>query len=505
MRSDLGDQLRAMYAAQDKARHDEAVKAGRAELRELEILEYQKAGKPLPDRLYYDEPEEGTGERPVAPKSDWRLKLLRKETKQGPGEPLPLAANVCAILNDDPAWAGKIAYDAFLSAAILVGSPPWDEDEAPVDGRLGEWSDDDSLRAVNWLSRHYKIHVNTRIVDQSVPVVAARRVVHPVRDWLRSLKHDGTPRIEKLFVDYFGADDTEYSRGVGSRFMIGAVARVECPGAKVDTTPVLEGEQGTGKSTGIRRLAGDPWFFDTPITMGDKDGYQAMRGKWIGELGELHALGKSDLNRAKNFLTAVADHYRPSYARRAVTIPRQMVFVGTTNSSEYLRDETGARRFWPVRCGRIDLQAIDRDRAQLWAEARARYLSGEAWHVDTADFERLCSEEQEDRFIEDEWQPIIETWLLAPSNPERRAHGVTTGQVLKQAILMVSEKWTHADQLRAATIMRRLGWARCKPRRSAKSAGGSGAMTRPWRPRAASLVVEPDDTGLFIQETTSHD
>lgn len=414
---------------------------------------------------------------------DWRDCLVTRQGKDGAKVLRPVLANVIAILSSDDRWEGVIAYDAFREAAVVLKAPEWDAQDAPHASGAGEWTDSDSTRACAWLSRNYQLDVKPAIVDQAIAVVAERTHVHPVRDWLGTLRWDSKPRVDGLFVRYFGAQDTPYNRGVGARFMIGAVARVHQPGAKVDCTPVLEGSQGIGKSTGIRKLAGDDWFFDTPIVMGDKDGYQALRGKWIGELGELHSLGRSDLNRAKNFLTATIDTYRPSFGRRTRDFARQCVFVGTTNATEYLRDETGNRRFWPVRCGAVDLKAIDEDRLQLWAEALARYQSRERWHVDSVEFAKLCEAEQEERFVSDAWEAPISEWVSSHGHPERRTQGVTTGEVLSGALSITSDKWGKADQDRAGSVLRRLGWERGKQARE------SGQIVRRWRPKSLSLVT----------------
>lgn len=418
---------------------------------------------------------------------DWKSLLLYQLGRNGePSTKLRrAAANATTILTHDPAWAGVLAFDEFRGSVVARRSPPWVDVDAPASVEPGEWTDTDTARLANWLARRYALDLATTLLEQAIGVAADRAHVHPVRDWLRGLRWDGTARLDGLFVEYFGAPDTPYSRGVGARFAIGAVARVMRPGCKVDCVPVLEGAQGIGKSTAVRILAGDAWFFDTPIVMGDKDGYQALRGKWIGELGELHSLGRSDLNRAKNFLSATSDTYRASFGRRTHDYPRQIVFVGTTNAVEYLRDETGNRRFWPVRCSRVDLEALRRDRAQLWAEARVRFERGEAWHVDTAELAALCAAEQEERFEADAWEGPIGDYVTHAGHPERRTAGVTLGDVLETAIGVKADRWDKPAQMRATAVLRRLGWERSNPRR------GGGKRERVWLPKAARVVPVP--------------
>ena len=435
---------------------------------------------------------------------DWKRWLVRARPEQEggpPGKILKLTSNAVTLLAHDPAWKGVLVYDAFREAVSTTRPPPWDGYYAPVESRAGEWSDVDTSRAQCWLVRHHGVEFSVNVIEQAVAAVAERRIVHPVRDWLSSLEWDKSPRLHHLFVDYFGVEDTPYARGVGIRFAIGAVARVYRPGAKVDNTPVLEGPQGIGKSTGLQKLVGPAWYFDTPITMGDKDGYQSLRGKWVGELGELHSLGRSDLNRAKNFLTATCDTYRQSYARRTRDYLRQCVFVGTTNAYEWLKDETGNRRFQPLRCGRVDFGAIERDREQLWAEARALFEGGHVWHVDSDEFRRDCEVEQEARYITDAWEPIIETWLLNPSHPERRSAGFELGEVLGDCLGLPKDKWTTRDQALVSGILRRLGWERGKQHRVA------GRRARHWVPRAVQLVtgaVTSGDSGHSIVESSSY-
>ncbi len=364
--------------------------------------------------------------------------------------------NLVTILTHDPRWKGKLSFDEF-SEQVLVKDPPWHEDVAPA-SPSPEWTDEDDIRLVAWLNRLWGLDAGRLDTEAAVRVVARRHSTHPVRAYLRSLTWDGTPRLDRLFVDYFGGPDDPYTRGVGSRWAISAVARVEKPGCQADCSPVLEGSQGIGKSSGLRALIGDEWFFDSSIVIGDKDSYQALRGKWLCELAELDSYRRSDMQRVKAFLSAQSDHYRPSFGRRARTFLRQCVFAGTTNEREYVADSTGARRLWPVRCRRVDVPKIRRDRDQLWAEAFARYQKGEAWYVDTPEFADLCAVEQEDRYQADPWETAIASWLAHPNTPT--LNGVTTYDVLTGALAIDTGKVTRSDEMRAATCLRRVGWDR---------------------------------------------
>jgi predicted P-loop ATPase len=170
------------------------------------------------------------------------------------------------------------------------------------------------------------------------------------------------------------------------------------PGNKVDTMLVLEGPQGLQKTKAIRLLAhSDEWYLDQLGDLATKDAQQQLAGAWIVEMGELDVLCRTrSITTVKNFLTQQDDKYRPSYGRRRQTFPRQCIFVGTTNESVYLQDATGNRRFWPVKCTRIDHAALERDRHQLWAEALALYRQGEQWWLTDGE-EKLAAGEQDDR------------------------------------------------------------------------------------------------------------
>lgn len=426
---------------------------------------------------------------------DWQSLLVVAHTKSGE-RILPIAANATVYLSYDERWKGVLAFDAFRETVITTKPPPWLEVDSPPKIVAGEWTDVDTVRAQNWLARTYGIDFSLGSIESAISVAAARDVKHPVKDWLEAIRWDAKKRLDRLFVDYFGAEDSAYVRGVGVRFAIGAVARIYQPGAQVDCTPVLEGPQGIGKSTGMKRLVGADWYFDSPIAMGDKDGYQALRGKWVGALDELHSLSRSDLNRAKSFLTATSDTYRPSYGRRTVDYKRQCVFVGTTNASQWLKDETGNRRFWPIRCGKIDREAIDRDREQLWAEARSRFQSSEPWHVNTEEFRRLCEEQQEERFVTDSWEEVVLAWCHAIDHPERRAPGVLLGEVLQGALNLPKERWGKTEEIRVSAILSRAKWERGERHRE------DGIRVRRWSPASVKLVVgTPGEPEVGTPET----
>jgi predicted P-loop ATPase len=280
---------------------------------------------------------------------------------------------------------------------------------------------------------------------------------------------------------YFGSEQTPYTAAIGTKWMISAVARIMNPGCKADHLLVAEGPQGVGKSSSMSILAGDH-FADTGITIGDKDSYQNLRRVWIYEFGELSSIKSAkDVERVKSFVSSRSDHYRPSYGKRALDFPRQCVFVGSTNESTYLADKTGNRRFWPFKCGNIDLKSLSRDRDQLWAEAMTRYQSNETWYIDTADLVAECREQQEAREQVDPWVQFASEWLSDPSIPDEgigypaRTHlnidrGITTADLLVGAIGMKRDRIDRAAETRAGQVLRHLGWERRQVRNGTQRA-----------------------------------
>lgn len=308
--------------------------------------------------------------------------------------------------------------------------------------------------------------IGKELVSDAITTVARAREAHPIRDWLKGLKHDGKPRLEAWLSRCLGAEDTPYSRGIGKAFLLSMVARVMQPGCKVDHALVLAGPQGIGKSTACRILSGDEYFSDSmPSVTGDsKEARQHLMGKWLVELSELAPARRSDAEDLKAFISGKVDKIRLPYGRRDQTIERQCVFIGTTNEDEFLNDPTGERRWWPVELSaRIDLAALKADREQLFAEAVVAYDNREQWWLEP-EFEREHAEPvRKLARVSDPWEELILSYVDGPEDdlgggkPRTEVRAI---DVLLNAIGLPEAQHTRATHKRVTDVLKRNGFER---------------------------------------------
>jgi predicted P-loop ATPase len=284
------------------------------------------------------------------------------------GAPKPLLSNAVIALRDSPAWQNVLSFDCLAHQTIIAGEPPWSTQLVwdPV-----AWTAHDDLLVTDWLNRQ-NIGVGTATAAQAVEMVARERSFHPIVEYLMNLEHDGKARTETWLSECLGAEQSEYTANIGRAMVIGAVARIFDPGCKVDTVPILEGRQGARKSTAIKTMFA-PWFTDEMDDFGSRDAAMQTRGIWGIEVSELDAMNRGETAKIKAFISRTVDRYRPPYGHRVIESPRSCVFWGTTNSDDYLKDETGGRRFWPIKIGEIDIEKLAEIRDQLWAEAVVLY------------------------------------------------------------------------------------------------------------------------------------
>lgn len=316
--------------------------------------------------------------------------------------------NIVLILRHDEGLQ-NVAFNCHRDGIDANGGLPWEQIKSG-------WNDSDYAALKVYLSRNYGVYSPTKTKD-AVVAVAAERAYHPIRDYLNALPDwDGVKRVETLLTDYFGAEDTGYTRAVIRKTMVAAVARVFRPGTKFDSVLILNGPQGIGKSTFFSKLAGD-WFSDslTLTDMKDKSGPEKLQGYWILELGELAGMRKTDVETVKSFLSRVDDKYRASYGVNVENHPRQCVIVGSTNAETgFLRDITGNRRFWPVKVGGVSpkksWQLTGYEVEQIWAETLVLYAKGEKLYLEGEDAATAVTE-QADAMEMDEREGLVRTYL----------------------------------------------------------------------------------------------
>jgi putative DNA primase/helicase len=309
--------------------------------------------------------------------------------------PLPFANefNVALALETMRKYSGHIWFDEFYQDLVTDHTT----------GVSRKWLEHDELNLLCELQSKWHMPALSKYTMRSaIRRVAFANIRNELKDWLESFQWDGVERISEFFINAYGCDDNEYNRIISKNWLIGLVARGMKPGCKFDEMLVLEGKQGTYKSTSLRALAGK-YFAESNAALDGKDFMQELAGTWIVEFDELDQFRKAESTLIKKKLSQQTDRYRPPYAEKPIDVPRTCVFVGTTNSTEWLTDTTGNRRFWPISVRKADLDYINENREQLFAEAVALFKSGVHWH----EVPEQTIAEQEMRREQDPWEEII--------------------------------------------------------------------------------------------------
>jgi putative DNA primase/helicase len=390
--------------------------------------------------------------------------------------------NLILILENDPAWKDVLAYDEFARQIVKRQAPPYG-------GVTGAMGDHDDAELAAWFERKdtYQLSVSTMVAREAALAVAHRHKFHPVREYLDSLKWDDDERIPSFFEKYCGVKATdpaqpelehavprEVIKKFALNFFIAAVARIYKPGCKADLMLVLEGEQGSKKSTLVELLAGGPQYYvDLGTSPADKDFYQIIQGRWLVEISELASFAKAETSHIKRAVSSHTDTFRPSYARYVQQFPRECLFFGTANDADWQRDSTGGRRFMPLWVGMIDFDAIAAVRDQLWAEAVVRFKEGEPWWL----LPPGAAAEQEARYVEDPWAEPVVRWLNGDGGLNQPLPSATSAEIMEHALKIEPKKQDRVAQRRVGELMRRLGWKRTQ-KRLGKAAVGD--RSRVW-------------------------
>ena len=329
------------------------------------------------------------------------------------GNYLSTIHNIKLILSNDPKLKGAFSLNTFTRKELVMRSVPWRK----VTPATRYFTDIDLMGLRNYVEKIYKLSHVQKTAD-AMGLVLHESSFHPVKEYLDNLEWDETNRVDTLLIDYLGAKDTPYTRAVTRKALVAAVARIYRPGIKFDYVLTLVGKQGIGKSTLIKKLGRD-WYCENLTTVQGKEASEQLHGVWLMEMGELAGLKKAEVEIIKNFISRQEDSYRPAYAVKKETYPRQCIFIGTTNNRDFLRDPTGNRRFWPVA---IQEEASTRDLYndftsdeidQVWAEAVVLYNNGEKLYL-TRELEEMAYEAQSEHTERDDRIGTIQKYLDTP-------------------------------------------------------------------------------------------
>ena len=337
-------------------------------------------------------------------------------------------SNMVTILDGLSCWSGVFAFDE-LAEQIMVLRPLPGSRGNPNFHNPRSLRDDDTSKVRIWLNRHLKwATVNRNYVFDAIQLAARETTISPIRHYIEELPSMSVNEARDFLTDVLNThfslrrygdhpDAIRYSELVFRKWLISAVARALRPACKADHVLILEGAQGAGKSTAIRILCGDAYFGDSLPKLDSKDAADYVRGKWIIELAELSSVSKTEVEHVKAFITRTEEKFRPAYGRNEIAYQRRCVFIGTTNRTDYLRDETGNRRFWPIKLDMIDSDAIETDRDKIWAAAKALYDAGEQWWL--TDAEALLAEAQQERCTAvDPLYDEVAEWLSSTKKKE---------------------------------------------------------------------------------------
>ncbi|KEO84772.1 virulence protein E [Tumebacillus flagellatus] len=353
------------------------------------------------------------------PQTDWVEEL---KTSEKTGLPLPTAKNAELILSNG-AFSGVLAYDAFGNTEVIRKALPWRPRERPHED-YEPWLAADDKRLLHWFGKNYEIKAASTIQNAFTEVAHANRF-HPIIEFLEAQEWDGRERVERLFIDYLGAEDSAYVREVTRKMFVAAVKRLYEPGCKFDYMLVLVGPQGANKSTIIQMLA-QRWFSDSLKTFDSKEAGEHLQSAWIFEFGELAGMSKTEVDEIKQFITKRSDKYRVAYDRVITDFPRKCVFFGTTNNWNFLKDPTGNRRFWPVtvdpakRTKSVFEHLTTYEIGQFWAEVLEMYRAGEELML-SPEIDREASLVQGLHMEDDPRVGLIQEWLETPVQPDEWA------------------------------------------------------------------------------------
>jgi predicted P-loop ATPase len=396
------------------------------------------------------------------------------------GRPKKLMKNMFNVLMDPQhPFVGCLVFDEFNALVRVVKKLPWSDPKK-------EWTDMDTAQLRLWCSLQIRFEVPVEMLDSAVLLAALEKKVHPIRDYIDSVKWDGLPRLEEWLIQAAGADDNPYERKVSKSTIMQAVNRAYNPGCQADYILVLEGVQGIGKTSLIKILAGE-YYGDLTVDPHAKDTIDSMKGKWMIELSEMEVTRRADAQALKAFITRATDSVRLAYARRSIDYKRQSIFIGSINpdaTNEYLADQTGNRRFWPVTMRFLNRELLHSLRDQLFAEALVRLRQGETTYIEDETLAKVAHEEQKLRQVSDPWFASVWGYLMSSGFPD-----VATKDVYKFALSGAEANMTGVHQRRIAHCLREANYANVVARNP-----NTGECARVYRYQGER---KKDDTDIF--------
>lgn len=375
------------------------------------------------------------------------------ERKPKTGRLLATLPNLRVALMRGDMFGYQLRYDTFFASPMIAryGSGVWHEVTDAHELMLR-----DKLQ-----SEHGFEPIGKELMRDAVNHVANLCTFDTAQHWLSGLRWDGVPRVENYFHKYLGVADSAYTRGVSRYIWTAMAGRVMVPGIKADMVPVLVGGEGLGKSSAVQAMVPNPCFFtEIDLAHRDADLARLMRGKLIGEIGELKGMKKADKEAVKAFITRLKEEWVEKYQSRVTAMPRRIIFLGTTNIFEFLDDPVGGRRWLPMEVGKILVDLIKADLLQLWAEALVMFdVGGVDWSVS-----ELASAERENYRERDTWDEVIREWLYTPVEGDGTrpvdTRILTTREVLTGALGMADARVTRHDAARVEASLGRLGYVR---------------------------------------------